>query len=298
MRLLVIGGVDGQVGRALSLLPPDGDEIVVRGAPEADLTQPETLAAQIDAMKPDAVACVGAYTAVDQAESDEARAFAINAEGPGALARFCAARGLPLIHVSTDYVFDGAKAGAWMESDEPAPINVYGSSKLEGERLIAAAGGRHVILRTSWVFADRGKNFVRTMLRLAATQDRLSVVDDQTGSPTYAPFIAQAVLDVARRMACDPAAPSGVFHMTGAGTTSWRGFALAIFEGARGRGGPFAEVEAIATIDYPTPARRPLNSVLNSDRLARDYGVRLPHWREGLAQCLDAIARDGWPTDT
>lgn len=294
MRLLVIGGVDGQVGRALSLMSSGDVAIIVRGAPEADLTKPETLSAQLDAVKPDAVACVGAYTAVDQAEDDEVRARAINALGPGELAKACAARGLPLVHISTDYVFDGAKPGAWVETDTPAPLNAYGRTKLEGEQLIVAAGGRHVILRASWVFADQGKNFVRTMLRLAATRDRLNVVDDQTGYPTYAPFIAQTIITVAQRMVDDAGAPSGVFHMAGEGTTSWRGFAQAIFEGARTRGGPFAETDPIPTSAYPTPAQRPINSAMNADKLARDYGVRLPHWRDGLAHCLDAIARDGW----
>jgi dTDP-4-dehydrorhamnose reductase len=199
-----------------------------------------------------------------------------------------------MIHVSTDYVFDGAGDRPWIETDAPDPHTVYGRTKLAGEQAVAAAGGRHAILRTSWVFAPEGKNFVRTMLRLAQTRDRIAVVDDQVGHPTYAPFIAEAILAVARRMVVDVAAPSGVYRMVGEGVTSWRGFADAIFEVSRERGGPFASVDPVPTSGYPTPARRPLNSRMDPSKLAREHGVSLPHWRKGLSDCLDAVARGGW----
>lgn len=298
MRLLVIGGVDGQVASSLSRVDAGGDQIVIRGRPELDMLDPASMTAAMDAVQPDVVACVGAYTAVDQAETERDLAMRLNADAPGHLARLCAARGLPMIHVSTDYVFDGTGDRPWVETDAPNPQTVYGVTKLAGEQAVQAAGGRHAILRTSWVFAAEGKNFVRTMLRLAQTRERLTVVDDQVGHPTFAPFISVTILAVARRMAGDAprlsGAPSGVYHMTGEGVASWRGFADAIFEGSRARGGPVAEVEPIPASAYPTPARRPLNSRLDASKLAREYGLRLPHWRDGLSDCLDAIARGGW----
>lgn len=294
MRLLVVGGIDGQVALALSRMDAGGDEIVIRGRPELDMLDPASMTAAINDVKPDAVACVGAFTAVDLAETERDLAMKLNADAPGHLARECAARGLPIVHVSTDYVFNGAKPGLWFETDQPDPKSVYGVTKLAGEQAVQAAGGRHAILRTSWVFASEGKNFVRTMLRMAGTRDRLTVVDDQIGHPTYAPFIADTILTVSRRMTSDASAPSGVYHMVGEGVTSWCGFANAIFEGSRARGGPSAVADPIPTSSYPTPATRPLNSALDTSKIARDYGVRMPHWRDGLSQCLDAIARGGW----
>lgn len=293
-KLLVIGGTDGQVALALSRLKPDDVEIIVRGKPDLDMLDPASMTRVIAAVAPDVVACVGAYTAVDQAETDRDIAARLNGEAPGHIARACAARGTPLIHISTDYVFDGTKSGAYLPDDKPNPLTVYGATKLAGEQAVAAAGGRHAILRTSWVFAAEGKNFVRTMLRLAKVRDRLGVVDDQTGYPTYAGFIADTILAVARRMTSDRDAASGVFHMVGEGTVTWRGFAEAIFAGSKARGGPQVPVDPIPTSAYPTPARRPANSVLDPSSLAAAYDVRLPHWRKGLDLCLDAIAAGGW----
>jgi dTDP-4-dehydrorhamnose reductase len=295
MRLLVAGGLDGQVALALSRLKTPDVEIVVRGKPEGlDLLDPKSMAASVDAVKPDAVACVGAYTAVDEAESKQEFARQLNADGPAELAKLCAARGLPIIQISTDYVFDGTKTSPYVETDAPAPLTVYGATKLGGEQGVAAAGGRHAILRVSWVFAAEGKNFVRTMLRLAKTRERLGVVDDQTGYPTYAPFIAEAVVGVARQMVAKPDAPSGVFHCTGEGATTWCSFARAIFTQSRRVAGPAAEVDAITTAQYPTPAKRPANSVLDTRKIAAAYGIRLPHWRAGLDDCLAKIAAGGW----
>jgi|CXWL01.1.fsa_nt_gi dTDP-4-dehydrorhamnose reductase len=296
MRLLVIGGPNGQVAGALRALDRPDFCVTALGRPQADLSKPETLANALAVTMPDVVVCAGAFTAVDLAESQPENAHRINAEGAGALAALCAGRGVPLIHLSTDYVFDGAKETPYAETDAPDPTGAYGRSKLAGERAVAAAGGAYVIVRTAWVYAATGKNFVRTMLRLAKTHERIGVVDDQRGCPSYAGHIAEAVARIAQGLVQQPgdAAGYGVFHVTGAGICTWRGFAEAIFEGARARGGPHAAVEPLTTAQYPTPAHRPANSALACDKLAGVYGVRLPPWRAGLEQCLDLIAADGW----
>lgn len=294
MRLLVVGGASGQVACALSRLSNPGVEILVRGRPHADFADPASLTRTMDEAAPDVVASVGAYTAVDQAEREEALAQKINGDGPSYLAKLCAQRGAPIVHLSTDYVFDGAKKIPYVESDPPHPTSAYGRSKLAGEQGVIAAGGRHAIIRVSWVYAPEGKNFVRTMLRLATTRPKVGVVNDQHGHPTYAPFIAGAVLQVARRMKEDAGSPSGVFHLAGQGVCTWFDFASAIFEEARKRGGPVAEVDPIPSSAYPTPTKRPENSALDSAKIAAHYGVRLPHWREGLEACLDEIAKSGW----
>jgi dTDP-4-dehydrorhamnose reductase len=294
MRLLVVGGPTGQVARALNGLARPGLEVIARGRPEIDFEKPETLAAALEAYSPEAVASVGAYTAVDQAESDAAVAERINAIGPGVLAEACAARGLPIVHVSTDYVFDGTKTSPYVETDATSPTSVYGRTKLEGEQRVMAAGGRAVVLRVSWVYAPEGKNFVRTMLRLAKTRERVGVVDDQRGHPTYAPFIAGAVATIAERLVASKKAPTGLYHLAGDGVCSWFDFAGAVFEGSRARGGPAVFVEPIPSSAYPTPVKRPENSALDASKIAADYGVRLPPWRAGLDGCLDAIATGGW----
>ncbi len=298
MRILVVGGSNGNVAGALSRLGAPDFRIEAHGRPQVDLADPVSLRKAIEDARPFVVICAGAYTAVDTAESEADIAMEINGGGPGALARACVDADVPLIHLSTDYVFSGRKAGAYVESDPTEPINVYGRTKLEGERGVIAAGSRHVILRISGVYAPRGKNFVRTMLRLAKTREEIGVVDDQFGHPTYAPHLAQAMVAIARRLAEDSKAPTGVFHMTGQGEIcTWRTFAEAIFELSAERGGPFAIVKPIATEEYPTPARRPANSVLDCSRVAAAYGVTLPAWRESLACCIDAIAAEGWDVD-
>ncbi|MDZ4775709.1 MAG: dTDP-4-dehydrorhamnose reductase [Alphaproteobacteria bacterium] len=294
MTVLVIGGVGGMLAGALAALP----DVIAAGRPVADLADEGTLAATLDRHAPRAVICAGAFTDVDGAETAEVEAMHINADGPGALARLCATRGTPLVHVSTDYVFDGSKVAPWVETDFVAPLNAYGRSKLAGEAAVAAAGGRHAIVRASWVHAAHGKNFVRTMLRAARARTALRVVDDQHGAPTYAPHLAAALLKIADTLSSSTDdAHVGVFHAPPAGACTWRRFAEAIFEGSQARRGPYATVEPIATAEYPTPARRPANSVLDGAKLQGVYGIALPHWREGLDACLDALAADGWKVD-
>ena len=295
MKILVVGGVDGQVASALDAIREPGIDIIVRGPPEADLTNPATLDAALKAAGADVVIFTGAYTAVDLAETNADLAQKINGDGPAALARACAAAGLPIIQLSTDYVFSGDKPTLYVETDATGPTGVYGRTKLSGEHGVIAAGGRYVVLRISWVYDARGKNFVRSMLRLASTRDEIGVVDDQYGRPTYAPEVAEALVAVARRLATDKSAPSGVFHMTGQGEVcTWRVFAETVFALSEERGGPVARVKAINTADYPTAARRPANSALDCSWLEAAFGIVLPHWRDSAARCLDRIASAGW----
>jgi len=240
---------------------------------------------------PDVVVNAAAYTAVDKAETEPAVARAVNALGAEHVARACAAHSVPIIHISTDYVFDGTKDSPYVEDDPTAPINVYGRTKLEGEQRVAKACERHLILRTAWVHSPWGANFVKTMLRLATTRPNIGVVDDQKGSPTYAPHLAAIVLAVAARVAADPAAMRwGVYHAVGGGETTWFGFAREIFLSARKHELPAAEVTAITTADYPTPARRPANSRLNCDRLRQSFGLELPDWRLGVESCVARLS--------
>ncbi len=295
MKALVVGGTSGQVARELAAL--DGPEfgLDVRGRPQLDLASPATPAAAIADVRPDVVINCGAYTAVDQAESEPDLARAINADGPAALGTACAAANIPIVHLSTDYVFDGAKTSPYLETDATGPRSVYGATKLGGEAAIANSGARHVILRVSWVHAPEGKNFVRTMLRLASSRERLGVVADQIGRPTYAPHLAIALRDIAARLIMDPAAPTGVFHLTGSGEPcSWRQFAEAIFAASHVRGGPSAMADPIPASAYPTPAKRPANSVLDCTRIAETYGLILPTWKQGVEECVEAIRLGGW----
>ena len=286
MRILVTGR-DGQVARALRAKAGGDVEMIALGRPDLDLAQPASLVGAVARVRPDAIVNAAAYTAVDKAEEEEALATMINGAAAGALAKAAADLGVPIIQISTDYVFDGSKAGPYVESDPVAPVNAYGRSKLAGERAVAAANRRHAILRTSWVYDGEGKNFLKTMLRLAETRDELGVVADQTGAPSYAPDIADAVIAVARNLVADPTpARCGVFHMAGGGETSWAGFATEIFSLSAAAGGPSARVRGIASADYPTPAKRPANSRLNCDRLAQAHGARLPDWRDALARCM------------
>ncbi len=283
---VLVVGREGQIARALAALSTPLRRFVCLGrADGVDLARPETLAAPIERFGPDIIVNAGAYTAVDRAESEAAAAFAVNRDGAGALAALAAARGLPLIHLSTDYVFDGRKPAPYVEDDPVAPLGVYGRSKAEGEAAIRAAGGRHLILRTAWVYAATGGNFVRTMLRLAATRDAVAVVDDQHGAPTAAADIADAIaaLVVAIRTGN---ANWGTFHLTAAGETNWHGFAAAIFAAAARAGRKVPRLTAIPTVAYPTAARRPANSRLDCGKIAAAYGIALPDWREGLAAVM------------
>ena len=233
-----------------------------------------------------------AYTAVDAAEQDEAAALRANRDGPRELARLCAAAAIPLIHVSTDYVFDGAKESLYVETDLTAPRSVYGATKLAGETAVFASGARAIILRTAWVYAATGRNFVRTMLSLAQTRDTLRVVADQHGCPTAAADLAAAILEIAARLEAGGWNDTygGVYHAAGSGETTWHGLALAIFEAASRHGAkiPYS-VAAIDTADYPTPAHRPRNSRLDCARLEAVFGIRLPYWRDSLARTVNEI---------
>jgi dTDP-4-dehydrorhamnose reductase len=285
MRLLVFGR-SGQVATELArAAAAQGLALTALGRAEADLADPEACARAVAETQADAVINAAAHTAVDRAEAEPELARAVNAAAPGAMARAAAARGLPFLHVSTDYVFDGTPGRPWREDDPTGPLGVYGASKLAGERAIAAAGGPHVILRTAWVFSAHGANFVKTMLRLGAERDTLRVVDDQRGGPTPAADIAAALIVVARAFAEGRGVP-GIFHYAGAPAVSWAGFAEAIFAA---RGGPAPRIERIASADYPTPARRPLNSVLDCSRIDRAYGLAQPDWRPGLARVIEEL---------
>jgi dTDP-4-dehydrorhamnose reductase len=268
-----------------------GVQVVAIGRPDLDLADEKSVAAAIARERPDIVVNAAAYTAVDRAETEPAIAHAVNALGAEHVAAACAANAIPIIHISTDYVFDGTKDGPYVEDDPTAPINVYGRTKLEGEQRVAEACERHLILRTAWVHSPWGVNFVKTMLRLATARPNIGVVDDQTGSPTYAPHLAATVLAIAARAAADPAGMRwGVYHAAGLGETTWFGFAREIFRHAVEQGLPAAEVAAIATAAYPTLARRPANSRLNCDRLRLLLGVELPDWRVGVGDCVARIS--------
>jgi len=291
---LLVTGAEGQVGwelcRTLSCL----GEVIACSRATLDLGNVSQLRETVQRVQPAAIVNAAAYTAVDKAESDQALARSINADAPRIFAEEAARLGAWLVHYSTDYVFDGTKSAPYVESDAPNPANVYGRTKLDGELGIAAVGGRHLIFRTSWVYASRGKNFVRTMLKLGAERDELRVVDDQRGAPTWARLIAEATALALARVMSDGArdgAYSGVYHLTSSGVTSWRGFADAIFEqhGASRR----PRVVPITTAQYPTPARRPLNSSLSNEKLARAFGIRLPAWDKALAMCMEELRAGG-----
>jgi dTDP-4-dehydrorhamnose reductase len=236
-----------------------------------------------------AVINAAAYTAVDKAESDVVAAWTVNALAPAALAAACAAAAIPLVQVSTDYVFAGDKQGAWQVDDPVGPLGVYGASKLGGELAVRTSGARAAIVRTAWVVSAQGANFVKTMLRLAADRDQLRVVADQHGSPTSAADLAAALATIAVRLADDPSAPTGTFHFSNAGETTWADFAREIFRQSTARGGPSAAVEGIPTSDYPTPARRPANSLLSHDAIRTAYGIAPRPWDAALADILDAL---------
>ncbi len=291
MRLAVTGR-DGQV--AASLLEAArgrGDiEVVAVGRPALDLARPETVLAALQAVNPDIVVSAAAYTAVDQAEEDKDLAFAVNAVGAGKVAEAAAKLGVPVIHLSTDYVFNGAKDSAYVETDQTAPLGVYGASKLAGEQAVAAANPRYLILRTAWVYSPFGKNFVKTMLRLAADRDELAVVADQWGNPTSALDIADAILHAAARLDRDSA--FGVYHLAGTGETNWSGFARHILDTSRALGGPHARVRDIATADYPTKARRPANSRLSSDKFAAAFGWTAPDWRRATELVVARLVKE------
>ena len=261
------------------ILQGSAHEITALGRDQADLSDPEACAAIIAQSDADAVINAAAYTAVDKAEEEKALATIINGDSPGAMARACAVKGIPFLHVSTDYVFDGTGETPWSPSDPVAPQNAYGRSKLAGEEAVRAAGGPHLILRTSWVFSAHGANFVKTMLRLSETRDHLTVVADQIGGPTAARDIAKALLAIAPQLG---ARKGGTYHFAGLPSVSWADFAREIFA----KSGRETLVADIPTSDYPTPATRPLNSRMNCADLTTDFGVAIPDWRASLGEVL------------
>ena len=281
MKILLIGRY-GQVGWELErTLAPLG-ELVVVDRDTVDIADPDAAARVVRDTAANVVVNAAAYTAVDRAESESALAHRINADAVGSIGREAARLGALVVHYSTDYVFDGSKAGPYVEDDTPDPLGEYGKSKLAGERALAASGAAHLIFRTSWVYARRGGNFVLTMLRLAKERAELRVVDDQIGAPTWARDLATATALVLARRAARAPAPSGVYHMTGGGRTSWCGFARRILELA----GAKTTVVPIGTKDYPTPAKRPQNSLLDNGKLRMTFGIALPHWEQSLERCL------------
>lgn len=289
MKILVFGAT-GQVAREITLeAAAQGIMLEQHGREAADFSDPDACAQIVAATDADAVINAVAYTAVDRAEEEEALALTVNAHTPAAIARACAARGLPLVHLSTDYVFDGAGDAPFAPDHPTAPLGVYGRSKLAGEQAVRAAGGVHAILRTSWVVSAHGTNFVKTMLRLGAERDALNIVADQIGGPTPAADIAAACLSVARQLGGEPA-KSGTYHLSGGPDVSWADFARAIFAQA----GIDCAVSDIPSAQYPTPAARPLNSRMDNARTQAVFGIARPDWRAGLARIvhtLDAAPR-------
>lgn len=283
--MILLTGANGQVGWEIARRGP-ALGVSPFGHGELDITNAGHVREVIARTKPRVVVNAAAYTAVDKAESERELAFAVNEAGPRNLAQACADLDIPLIHISTDYVFDGAKPAPYVEDDPVAPLGVYGASKLAGERAVSQSGARAIILRTAWVYGAHGNNFVKTMLRLGAERDVLRVVDDQRGCPTAAADIAGTVLALAGRLSAGAANPSlfGIFHCVGSAETTWFGFARGIFEAANLAKTP--RVEPIRTADYPTPARRPANSVLDCSKLAAVHGMTMPPWPKSLRDML------------
>ncbi len=291
MATILILGADGQVGRELAARAARAS-VATHAArrSDVDITDSAQVRAALARTKPSLVVNAAAYTAVDRAEAEPKQAFLVNAGGAGIVAAACAAAGVALLHLSTDYVFDGTKPAAYTEDDPMAPLNVYGSSKADGETAVRRALPRHLILRTSWVYGVHGTNFLKTMLRLARERDELRVVADQRGSPTATADIAAAILAVARRLDTGTV-PWGTWHFAGTGVTTWHGFAAEIVE-AQGTGGRRPAVVPITSADYPQAATRPANSVLDSSRFARAFGVRAADWRTRTREVVAALAAD------
>jgi dTDP-4-dehydrorhamnose reductase len=301
MRLLVAGW-QGQLAKAIveAALPARDIEACSLGRPALDLCHVPSVQRAMADNAPDVVINTAAYTAVDQAEQNEAAAHALNCEGARQLALAAAARGVPIVHMSTAYVFDGRKAGPYVEGDAPSPACAYGRTKLAGELAVAAANPRHIILRTTWVVSPWGRNFVRNLLEQAARDSarEIEVVDDRYGSPTYAPHLAAAILDIARRVTAKSlcsghgSAPWGTYHAAGSGSASWCEVARETFTRSSARGGPASVVRPVATspADAALPSRRHANASLDCSRLAADLGVRLPDWRSGVAECVERLA--------
>lgn len=287
---ILINGRHGQVSHELQQRLGAVGELLVLGRDQLDLAQPDQIRRQVQNIRPDLIINAAAHTAVDLAESEPQSAFAINAVAPGILAEEALALDIPLIHYSTDYVFDGMKAGPYNEDDTPNPLGVYGKSKLAGEQAIRDVQGQYLILRTSWVYSTHGRNFLLTMQRLLQEKPELRVVADQIGAPTWAGTIANSTLALIERWQTSQVTNWGTYHLSAQGETSWFGFAQAIGEALRQQGKPCADLFPIPSSDYPTPAARPLNSRLDCSRLQRDWGVSQPDWQTALRECLNLQA--------
>lgn len=290
---ILLVGANGQVGWEVERRAPEaGFACHALGRADLDITQQEAVLRAVDRLAPALAVNVAAYTAVDRAESEIETAFAVNRDGAAYLAEACASADLPLIHLSTDYVFDGRKQTPYREEDAVAPLGVYGRSKLAGEEAVRRSCTKHVILRTSWIYGIHGHNFVKTMLRLGRERETLRVVDDQSGCPTFAGDLARAILTLASRLKSQawPDSVFGTFHCAGEGATTWFDFARVIFKEASPMLRQVPRIEAIKTADYPTPAKRPPYSVLDCSRLAEVHGIVLRPWRVSLAEMLDAAA--------
>jgi dTDP-4-dehydrorhamnose reductase len=292
---ILVTGARGQVGWELARAVQPLGEVVALDRAGADLSDPQALRRLVRELRPGLILNAAAYTAVDKAEDDEALAARINAEAPGVLAEEARALDALLVHYSTDYVWDGTSERPYRETDPTAPLNAYGRTKLAGEQAIAAAGGRWLVFRTSWVYAERGGNFPKTMLRLAAEREVLNVVDDQFGAPTGARLIADTTAQAVARSFAEMAAgrfESGLFNLVAGGSTTWQGLASAVIEGARRRGMPVrvAQVGGIPAAQYPTRARRPANSRMSTDALAARFGLAMPPWERGVELLLDGLA--------
>ncbi len=295
MKILVIGRT-GQLAQSLSELAGIAAlPLTTLGRPEIDLLERSSIVDAITASAPELVINAAAYTAVDKAEAEPELARALNASAPSVIAEQCAQRDIPLIHISTDYVFDGAKEGAYTEADRAVPATVYGRTKLDGEAKVMANCEKHLILRTAWIFSPFGNNFVKTMLRLATNQPEIKVVDDQVGSPTYALHLAAAILSLTQRIqaAKGENLPWGIYNAVADGRASWCDLARETFVQSAQNKGPAAIVRPISSSEYPTPAKRPANSCLDGARLRDKFGLTLPHWHIGIRQCVERLCTDG-----
>jgi len=293
-RPVLVIGRRGQLAQSLSQLSDDAVFFICRGREDGlDITDATALAAALDRHAPDIVVNAAAYTAVDRAEDEPDAAFRLNRDAPAELARACDRRGIPVIHLSTDYVFDGTKREAYVEDDPIAPLSVYGASKAAGEAALRQANARHVILRTSWLYSRFGSNFVKTILRHAEDRQEIEVVADQHGCPTAAEDVAGAIKAIVGRLRRNGARPYGTFHLAGQGTTTWCGLASAIVTVAAEHGGKAPRIKPIRTADFPTRATRPRNSALACGKLAEAYGVRLPLWPDSVRGVVTALAAGG-----
>jgi dTDP-4-dehydrorhamnose reductase len=291
VRSVLVAGRTGQLAQAMVAFANERKlPLIAVARPQLDLTDAESIDRVINAHFPQAIINAAAYTLVDKAESEPDLAFKINRDGAAHLARVAARLRVPFVHVSSDYVFDGNKAMPYEEDDSPSPLSIYGRSKREGEIAVLDANPEAVVVRTSWLYSRYGQNFVKSMLRLAATRDHVRVVDDQHGAPTSAGDLAQAITKIIAQIG----APNrgGIYHLSAAGETTWYGFAAAIFAGWASRGRSVPSLEAITTADYQTPARRPANSRLDCSKAARVFGICLPPWRPSLETCLDELVAD------